>query len=59
MIQLQTGAEVQPLLHLHAKSKLLRMRECKGDELAAERRKLHNEKLRNLCYSPNVIRAIK
>jgi hypothetical protein len=28
----------------------------KGDEVTGEWRKLHNEKLHNLCFSPNVVR---
>jgi hypothetical protein len=31
----------------------------KKDELRGERRKLHNEQINNLYYSPNIIRVIK
>jgi hypothetical protein len=31
----------------------------KGDEVAGGRRKLQNEELHNLHYSPNIIRKIK
>jgi len=31
----------------------------KRDEVTGEWRKLHNEKLNNLCSSPNIVRGIK
>ena len=32
---------------------------CKRDEVTGERRKLHNEKLKGLYSSPNIVRVIK
>jgi hypothetical protein len=31
----------------------------KRDEVTGEWRKLHNKELRDLCYSPSIIRVIK
>jgi hypothetical protein len=31
----------------------------KWEEVTGSWRKLHNEELRNLCFSPNIIRVIK
>jgi hypothetical protein len=40
-------------------STLRRIFEAKRDEVTGERNKLHNEEIRNLYSSPNIIRQIK
>jgi hypothetical protein len=46
-------------LRVFEKRVLRRIFEPKRDEVTAELRKLHNEKLHILCASPNIIRQIK
>ena len=38
---------------------LMRIFGPKRDEIIGECRELHNEKLSDLCYSPNIIRVIR
>jgi hypothetical protein len=53
------------LLRLEHRLKMFERRELRGtfrpkrDEVTGRWRNLHDEKLRNLCCSPNIIRMIK
>jgi hypothetical protein len=57
--------ELGLLLRLEHKLKMFEERELRGtfrskrDEVTVSWRKLHDEKLHNFCFSPNIIRMIK
>jgi hypothetical protein len=46
-------------LRLFKNRVLRRIHGCKRDEVTEERRKLHNEELNDMYFSPNIVQVIK
>jgi hypothetical protein len=56
---LVSDIKVETRLRIFKNRVLRRIFAPKRDEVTGEWRKLHNEELRNLYFSPNIIRTIK
>jgi hypothetical protein len=59
LIKTKTSRRAECRLRVFENRVLRRIFGPKRDEVAGECRKLHNEELNDLCFSPNTARAIK